>query len=213
MKKLYTLLSLCLIGMTVNAQITIREYNGGVPGAIVNGDTIEINETGDHFDESFIIEFASTNIVNDKINVKEITGNPCFIDQICGTLIPDPGFQGNCWNPSGTNFTTPSMDNVNPANQIVILNPKGSMTCGGCFQMRYIILIDDIVTDSVDVKVCKTLDIEEDLEVVSDMTVYPNPSVNLLTINTVGIDGRQRYSFQGGYEWKCRVFTQQLCSR
>jgi Secretion system C-terminal sorting domain len=189
MKKLYTLLSLCLIGMSVNAQITIREYVGGVPGAVVNGDTVEINEIGDHFDESFIIEFGSTNIVNVKINVKEISGNPCFTDQICGTLIPDPDFQGSCWNPSGTNFTTPSMDNVDPANQTVILNPKGNMTCGGCFHMRYTILINDVITDSVDVKVCTTLAVEEDVEVVTDMSVYPNPAVNQMTINTTGVDG------------------------
>lgn len=189
MKKLYALLSLCFLGLSANAQISIYEYNGGTQGNMVNGDTVFINETGDHFDESFLIQFQSNDVVNVKINVKELSGNTCFVDQICGTLLPDPTFQGNCWSPNGTDYTTPSMVDVDPTNQMVILNPKGNMTCGGCLHMRYTILLDDVVTDSVDVMVCTTLSVQEEIEIVTDMTAYPNPAANYLTVNTTGIDG------------------------
>jgi hypothetical protein len=191
MKILYTLVAL-LSTVSLSAQsVTINLYDNATntTGTLVNGDTVELIETADHYEQYFIIGITPSNPSLVKFNVKEVSGNSCFTDQVCAFLTPDPGFQGSCWSPNSTNYMTPTLNIADPASTIIKLKPQGSMTCGGCFQVRYIVIVNDVVMDSVDLKVCTTLNVNQNEEPELSMSVYPNPANNFINVSTKGTDG------------------------
>jgi hypothetical protein len=194
MKKIITLLLLAASSSYSFAQTVLMEEielpSYTVMGVIGSGDTIEYNTAGDVFEMPIRLTFSGVASGNVSFRVKEISTNPCVMDQICGFLFPDPGFQGSCWSPNNANYTTPTMSGINfAAGDTVLVKPIGSFSCGACAQFRYFIRLDGVEIDSFDLKVCSTLALEDEAKEELDMNAFPNPASNQLTINTTGIDG------------------------
>lgn len=193
MKKLFTLLSVALTFGAVAQSVVMTEIelpSFNTLGAVGSGDTILINTTVDHYDVPIRLTFSGVASGNVNFRVKEIQASNCFTDQICGFLYPDVDFQSNCWSPNNANYTTPMMNNVNfAAGDTVLVEPKGSMTCGGCSQHRYYIRLNGSEIDSFDLKVCTTLSAPSTTKEELNIAMYPNPASSYVTLNATGIDG------------------------
>ncbi len=195
MKKIFTLIVASALGYGVHAQsVTMNHYDHitHLDGAqVMSGDTIEINEN-ENWEHYVNLHFSGVTTGDVNFRVKEIISNACATDQICAFLDPDPEFQANCWPVNNTNYTTPLMTDINfGAGDELQVKPLGSFpnNCGGVVQMRYFIRLDGVELDSFDVKVTSMLSTPVQEKEVIDMTAYPNPANNVVTVNTTGVDG------------------------
>jgi len=193
MKKIFTLIVASALGFGVHAQsVTMNLYDHVTEldgPQIMSGDTIEI-DANDSWEQYVNLHFNGVSTGDVNFRVLEILPSTCAMDQICGFLQPDPEFQGLCWSPNTTNYTTPLMTGINfAAGDTVIMKPLGIFTCGADFHMRYFVRLDGVELDSFDIFVRSTLSTPVKEKEVVDMTAYPNPANNLVTINTTGVDG------------------------
>src|SRR6218665_1535832 len=193
MKKIFTLIFASALAYSVQAQtVTMNHYNHvtHVDGAqIPSGDTIEIyeNEAWEYYVN---LHFSGVATGDVNYRIKEIYTNSCGVDQVCGLLYPDDEFQGLCWSPNSSNFTTPVMTDIDFADgDTVLIKPLGTFTCGTTMHLRYYIALDGVELDSFDIKVTSTLSVNDIEKEVVDMTAYPNPANNVITVNTTGVDG------------------------
>jgi hypothetical protein len=148
-----------------------------------SGDTIETNTSGDHFDASVRLIVSGISNADVYFRVKEIMTNSCITDQVCAFLYPDPNFQGNCWSPNSSNYSTPTMSGIDfAAGDTLVIKPQGSISCGSCAQYRYFIGVNGAEIDSFDIKVCSTLSTNEN-KTDDVWLVYPNPASNQISIS------------------------------
>lgn len=194
MKKIYSLLSLMLLTASVSTAQTYKLYefdNSTRGNEIASGDTITINNSSPQY--HFRFELGVTGVATPfttKVRILRINPNNCYTYQLCSELDPDTFFQNNCWDINGNDYMSPTLTDLTDTTQIVFY-PKGTVSCNGSTQLRYIVYVNDVVVDSVDYIVnttsLSTPAISKQEEI--SMSIYPNPASSVLNISAQGLDG------------------------
>lgn len=172
----FVLLSFQLFGQQVNfthvSQFPFQNFE-----TIQSGDTISVFAEDNW---SYPVHVDLNGFQNGTLNFRiiDLDGNTCFPDQFRVYIIPDPNFESSCLSPSGTNYLSPNFENVNiEGGDTIIIQPEGYVQCDGCNQFRYFVELDQVVLDSFDIRVCRSL-AELDQQTQVSLNLFPNPAVN-----------------------------------
>lgn len=181
MKKIITLLSFGFLSLGVYAQgieIYLLDTDVDISGTIVNIDGPESDMHQD-FDVKNVSGSTLTLRI-ERIKILELAGTE---DYLCWGANP---LTGSCYSASLVSPENPfiSPDASDMANDSIgwLSTHHSTLGFSGCAQYRYYV-IDGSGTrlDSVDVKFCSTVSIEEEVAKIS-VSAFPNPTTGLLTV-------------------------------
>ncbi len=187
MKKIcVALLGITFIGFASYGQIEIRTASNGTAGPDdLSGTTVTLNvtEDGTQVFSFFVINTTATSM---PIQVERyvIDQVPNWTDQFCWGSTDPTNFQGGC-HPYGLMPTNPWTCNYVDLDPLPI---KGSLLVDiynngpGCGHYRYTMLVNNVRIDSIDVIVCSSLGLDE--QVASSFTVFPNPTTESIQFKT-----------------------------
>jgi hypothetical protein len=155
----------------------------------ISGTTVEFTENGTtSFDKTFSVKNNTTDDIVVKIRRVQLQAPLSEIaEQVCWGPIPDPGFDGFCYdyNSSNSNWLSNNTPLITPSNfgELKIkLTPNAT---SGSIHYRYYLEGTDVNRtkyDSIDVKILSTLSLKEFKNVTPTIQVYPNPVDNVLNI-------------------------------
>jgi hypothetical protein len=175
MKKIVTCLA--LLAATVGAQAQGVEINIIGETDDVSGTIVEVSngEASPSAKFEFKNVSGATIIMNvERIRIIELAGTA---DYLCwGLECYDEGFVS-----ASDPFISPDVLDVLNDSSAVLLSYHETHDVAGCVQYRYFAL-DDAGTrlDSVDVKYCSTVSVDENEKF--DISIYPNPVSEVLTV-------------------------------
>jgi hypothetical protein len=187
MKRTLLALALLLSGVTAYSQYEIRLWSGGsAQGGLLNGTeyTFPVTTDGSH---GVTFQVKNTSGASKTVGLERLrlTDMVAWEDNICWGAEGDPF--GKCYTAAQmpTNpWSTPVAYYVNIAS-----NGNGSLvvdskTVGaGTEVYRYYVLEGSSRIDSVDVRVVSTLGISANTPDKPEVSVYPNPAINYLTVS------------------------------
>lgn len=169
----------------------LYEFDNDTRGnEIASGDTITINNSSAQYHYRFELGVTGmTGTYTTKVRILRVNPNNCYTYQLCSELNPDDDFQNNCWDVNGNDYMSPTLTNLNSSTQVVFY-PKGTVSCNGSTQLRYIVYVNDVVVDSVDYIIntgsLSTPAISKQEEI--SLSVYPNPVSSWMTVSTQGLN-------------------------
>lgn len=173
--------------------IEIYEVDGTVD---ISGTVWEVNgnEASPHkdFDVRNVTGATLTNVGISRVKIEEIEGTQ---DYLCWGASSDDGACYGAGSVSAVNpFITPDRAVLTDGANGWLSSHHVTNGLGGCVTYRYYVLdTDDNALDSIDVRYCGSLSIEnEDLE----LSVFPNPANNSVNVDITLANDFANYSFK-----------------
>jgi len=180
MKKTFTFLGLLAFSFGAMAQ-GIEIYLPDTDD-LVSGTVVELNAASETMHQEFDVKNVSGGTLNlriERVKVLELAGTQ---DYLCWGANPESGacYSAGAVSPENP-FITPDASDLENGLRGWLATYHVTNGFSGCAQYRYYV-IDDIGTrlDSVDVKHCSTVGIEEEAKVV--ISVFPNPASSIVNI-------------------------------
>lgn len=186
MKQLFLTLTL-LFNFTSFAQtVTIRDYTSNIPGDTINGDTIELSLLNQNISIPILIEVDSDSAFTIRYNLVKIDSSDCIINTLDVKFEPDSDIQNTCFSTNSQNPRFFLYNVYEPSSTVLSLNAhfNTGLDCGSCLHYRYLVSVNEVLKDSVDISVCGILGLNDDLNKLNSISIYPNPSSEFITIES-----------------------------
>ncbi len=193
MKKLFTLV--CATSLMVSAFGQIEIY---LPGGDedISGTLVEKSSAGADPHQDFDVRNATgatiPEVAIQRVRIEELEGTRDFL---CWGADPETGA---CYSASYVSasdpFNTPDRSNLAPgADGWLSVHHEGNGVAGCATYRYYVMDADDNPMDSIDVRFCGTLSIEEQENL--EVSIFPNPANSQVNV-TVALNNNSNYTFK-----------------
>jgi hypothetical protein len=180
MRKIFTVLGLAMLSYGASAQ-GIEIY---LPGETddVSGTTVELNAGDATMHQEFDVKNVSGDLLTLRITRLKVTELAGTLDYLCWGA---DALTGACYSAAvvapNNPWTTPDATGLESDSIGWLSTYHQTEGNAGCAQYRYYVIDEsDTKLDSVDVKYCSTVSIEEESKV--DISVFPNPASTIVNV-------------------------------
>lgn len=188
-KTLLSIFTICLLGLTAQAQSSIQIFDGVNSTTNVAGTTINVALSGNSFEGFFKVKNLTNRNLLAKVTRTQI--NPPSMDmveELCWGPYPDPNAEGNCVPVDITlaSWTSSAKTIASEGNALIEIHFY-EIELPANLHYRYYIE-DDLGNklDSVDVKASGALAVKEIKNNTASFNVFPNPASDVINVAIQG---------------------------